>query len=585
MMGVLTIQGNDFLMDGKSTTILSGAIHYFRVVPEYWEDRLKKLRACGFNTVETYVCWNLHERRERIFDFSGGLDIGKFIDIAKELGLNVILRPGPYICAEWDMGGLPSWLMKYPNMRFRCCDPLFLEKVDKYYQALFSHITPRLSTNGGNIIAVQVENEYGSYGNDKKYLAALVNILKKNRVDCLLFTSDGAEKYMLNGGTIDDTLATVNFGSNPDGNFAALKEFRPNQPLMCMEYWNGWFDHWYEDHHTRLPQDTANVLDEILSTGASVNFYMFHGGTNFAFTNGANYSNVYQPTVTSYDYDCLVSECGDLTPKYDQVKAVLEKHFGKAPALAVYNLPKKAYGKVTLTKEASLLEHLSDLSAPVTSAFPLTMEELNQDFGFVLYSTTVCGPMKKLPLEIDGLHDRALIFINQELAGIKERTRRRNDEVLIQLAADESIQLDILVENMGRVNYGPKLYDPKGILRGVRIGQQNHFGWSIYPLPLEDLSTLQYTPFDGEIQVPTFLSGDFDINETADTFIRLDGFTKGVVFVNGFNIGRYWNTAGPQKTLYIPAPLLKSGENNITVLELEHCITNEVLLTDVCDLG
>ena len=527
----------------------------------------------------------MHERREGIFDFSGGLDIGKFIDIAKDLGLNVILRPGPYICAEWDMGGLPSWLIKYPHMRFRCYDELFLEKVCNYYQVLFSHITPRLSTNGGNVIAVQVENEYGSYGNDKKYLAALVDILKKNRVDCLLFTSDGAEKYMLNGGAIDDVLATVNFGSNPVDNFAVLKEFRPNQPLMCTEYWNGWFDHWYEDHHTRSPQDTAEVLDAILSTGASVNFYMFHGGTNFAFTSGANYSDGYQPIVTSYDYDCLVSECGDLTPKYYQVKSVLEKHFGKAPELAVRNLPKKAYGKVTLTQKAYLFYNLTNISPPVKSAFPLTMEELDQDFGFVLYSTVVCGPIEKFPLEIDGLHDRALIFINQTLAGIKERTCHRNDEVLIELKAKEKIQLDILVENMGRVNYGPKLYDPKGILRGVRIGQQNHFGWSIYSLPLENLSKLQYAPFNGEIEAPAFLSGDFHIEDTADTFIRLNGFTKGVVFINGFNIGRYWNTAGPQKTLYIPAPLLRSGKNNITVFELEHCSNNEVLLTDVYDLG
>ena len=567
--------------------LLYGAAYYDEYMPyERLAKDVSMMQKAGINTVRiAESTWSTCEPQEGVFDFSGGLNIGKFLDIAKSLDLNVILRPGPYICAEWEMGGLPSWLMKYPRMKFRCYDPLFLEKISNYYKVLFSHIVPRLSTNGGNVIAVQVENEYGGYGNDKKYLTALTEILNSNHVDCLLFTSDGAQKFMLHGGSVDDVLATVNFGSRPAENFAALKEFRPNQPLMCMECWNGWFDHWYEDHHTRSPQDTAQVLDEILCTGASVNFYMFHGGTNFAFTNGANYDGVYQPIVTSYDYDCLVSECGDLTPKYYEVKSVLEKHFGEAPALTVSNLPKKAYGKVALTKKASLLDHLENLSAPTKSTAPLTMEELDQDFGFILYSTVVCGPMEKLPLEIDGLHDRALIFVNRTLKGIKERPRRRNDEVLIELAENEKIQLDILVENMGRVNYGPKLYDAKGILHGVRIGQQSHFGWTIYPLPLEDLSTLQYTPFDGEIQVPTFLSGDFDINETADTFIRLDGFTKGVVFVNGFNIGRYWNTAGPQKTLYIPAPLLKTGKNNITVLELEHCVTNEVLLTDVCDLG
>lgn len=294
-MGILTVDGEHFLMDGEKTTIISGTIHYFRVIPEYWEDRLKKLKACGFNTVETYTCWNLHERREGMFDFTGGLDIAKFLDIAKGLGLNVILRPGPYICAEWDMGGLPSWLLTYPQMRFRCNDRLFLEKVRNYYKELFRYITPRLSTNGGNVIAIQIENEYGSYGDDKEYLNALTDIVKENQVDCLLFTSDGTADFMLNGGLIDNVLATANFGSNPAGNFAQLRKFRPEQPLMCTEYWNGWFDHWYEEHHTRTSIDTAEVLDEMLSSGASVNFYMFHGGTNFAFTNGANYNDVYQP--------------------------------------------------------------------------------------------------------------------------------------------------------------------------------------------------------------------------------------------------------------------------------------------------
>ena len=242
-MGGLTVKGGDFYRDGEKTTLVSGTIHYFRVVPDYWEDRLKKLRACGFNAVETYTCWNLHERREGVFDFSGGLDIGRFIDTAASLGLMVILRPGPYICAEWDMGGLPSWLLTYGHMRLRCNDPLFLEKVGRYYKELFRHVTPRLAANGGNVVAVQVENEYGSYGDDKDYLRAIADIYRDNGVDCLLFTSDGTAPFMLGGGTLDGVLATVNFGSNPAGNFGALREFRPGEPVMCMEYWNGWFDH------------------------------------------------------------------------------------------------------------------------------------------------------------------------------------------------------------------------------------------------------------------------------------------------------------------------------------------------------
>ena len=584
-MGKLTVVGDHFEMDGKKVTIMSGAIHYFRVVPEYWEDRLKKLKACGFNAVETYACWNLHERQEGKFDFSGGLDIGRFIDIANDLGLYVIVRPGPYICAEWDMGGLPSWLLTYPKMRFRCNDALFLEKVENYYKELFHHLAPRLVERGGNIIAMQVENEYGSFGDDKEYLEALADIMKRAGAECLLFTSDGSADFMLGGGTIDHVLSTVNFGSDPEGNFSRLRAYRPNQPLFCMEYWNGWFDHWYEEHHTRTSQDTAEVLDEMLSAGVSVNFYMFHGGTNFAFTNGANCDTEYRPTVTSYDYDCPISECGDLTPKYFEVKTVLEKHFGKAPDLEVGDLPKKAYGNVRLDRAAFLTEQLDAISRPVKNAVPLTMEELGQDFGYIWYSTVVHGPLEGLPLEIDGLHDRALIYVDGVLKGVKERTGHRNDEIIIQLAKDEQIRLDILVENMGRVNYGSKQRDAKGILEGVRIGQRYHFGWTMYPLPLDNLDALKYQPLTGGVDKPAFLTGSFIVQECADTFIRLDGFTKGVVFVNGFNIGRYWNPAGPQKTLYIPAPLLKQGKNRITVFESEHCGKGEILLTDICDLG
>ncbi len=584
-MGILTVKGKDFYLDGQKTTLLSGTIHYFRVVPEYWEDRLKKLRACGFNAVETYTCWNLHERREGEFDFSGGLDLGRFIDTAASLGLHVILRPGPYICAEWDMGGLPSWLLTYPKMRLRCNDPLYLEKVRRYFRELFRIVTPRLSTHGGNVIAVQVENEYGSYGDDKEYLKAIVDMYRENGVDCLLFTSDGTADFMLSGGTLDGVLATANFGSNPAGNFEAFHRFRPDSPSMCTEFWNGWFDHWYEPHHTRTSTDTAQVLDEMLGMGASLNFYMFHGGTNFGFTNGANYAEQYQPTVTSYDYDCPVSECGDLTPKYYEVKDVLEKRFGKAPDLPVHNLPKAAYGEVTLSEAAALFTNAQKLAAPVHAAAPLTMEELGQDFGFVLYSTTLHGPFEELPLTLEGVHDRALIYVNGQYRGVKERDGRHNDEILLGLSTGESLRLDILVENMGRVNYGWKLRDEKGITGGIRLGQRYHFGWDMTPLSCDDLSGLLYTPHAAGVDAPTFLRGSFSVEKPADTFLRLDGFTKGVAFVNGFNLGRYWNTAGPQKTLYVPAPLLKVGHNELVVFELEHSETNRVLLTDTPDLG
>ncbi len=596
-MGILTTDGKHFKMDGEKYTILSGAMHYFRIVPQYWKDRLKKLKACGFNTVETVTCWNLHESKEGVFNFSGMLDIEEYIRTAAELGLNVILRPGPYICAEWDFGGLPSWLLNYPKMRLRCYDELFLSKVRSYYIELFRRIGPHLSTRGGNVIAVQIENEYGSYGNDKRYLQAIVDIYKENGVDCLLFTSDGPTCFMLNGGTLDNYLATVNFGNNPREAFALLDEFRPNQPRMCCEYWNGWFDHWYEEHHTREDDNTALVLDQILEGQASVNLYMFHGGTNFGFYNGANYDKGIQPTVTSYDYNCPLSECGDITPKYHGIKAVIEKRFGKAPDIQVSNLLKKAYGTVRLTHAAPLFENLDRLSVPVESSHVMTMEELNQDFGFVLYSTVLKGPFEELELAIDGLHDRAIIYIDGVQKGIMERTGKRLDKVLIKLGFNEEARLAILVENLGRINYGNRIRDEKGILGGVRIGQQYHYGWKMHPLPLKALSGLAYreagesarfkespNPPAGE-GAPVFLKGTFNVEEACDTFVRPEGFTKGNIWINGFNLGRYWNEAGPQKTLYLPGPLLKKGENEIVVFELEGTRVNEIILTDIQDLG
>ncbi|MFV0504684.1 MAG: glycoside hydrolase family 35 protein [Lachnospirales bacterium] len=590
-MGILSYKNKDFFMDDKKYRILSGAIHYFRVVPEYWEDRLKKLKACGFNTVETYTCWNLHEPKEGHFDFSGILDVEKFIKTANDLGLKVILRPGPYICAEWDFGGLPSWLLKYKEMRIRCYDVNFISKVRAYYKELFNRVGKYLSTNGGNVIAVQIENEYGSYGNDKKYLQAIVDIYKENNVDCLLFTSDGGTLFMLNGGTMENYLTTLNFGSEPEENFSVLDKFKKDQPLMCCEYWNGWFDHWYSEHNTRASGDTAEVFDRMLKMNASVNFYMFHGGTNFAFNNGANFQvtdgvGEYQPTITSYDYNCPISESGDMTPKYFAIKEVIEKHFGKVPKITVENLPKENYGAVVLDKKASLFKNIDEISTSVESSYTQTMEELNQNFGFILYSTVLKGPFEECEIEILGLHDRAIIYIDGEQKGIKERTNKRNDIIKIALDFNQEVKLDILVENLGRINYGPFMKDEKGIIGGVRVGNIFHSGWIISPIPLEknDITNIKFE--DNKINdQPIFMKGNFLVEECCDTFVRLDGFTKGNVFVNGFNIGRYWNTAGPQKTLYLPAPLLKKGNNEIIVFELEKAETDLILLTDVEDLG
>jgi beta-galactosidase len=408
-------------------------------------------------------------------------------------------------------------------------------------------------------------------------------IYKENGIDCLLFTSDGSEHWMLSGGTLPHMLKVVNFGSHPTENFDKLKAFGHDGPLMCGEFWCGWFDHWYEEHHTRTPEDVAADTRELLESGASINYYMLHGGTNFGFTNGANYHQGYEPTVTSYDYCSPISECGDLTPTFYAVKQVLEDVTGeKAPEMDVTNLPKAAYGNITLTQSAALFENLPQ---SIPSAIPQTMEDLDQDFGYLVYSTTLRGPFEPLKLEYGKVHDRAIIFLNGKRMGLWERSRV-HDEITLSLAAGETARLDILLENMGRVNYGPKLFDRKGILDGIRLGQRFHFGWDQYCLPMEDLSGLQWQPATAWNGQPTFLKGELQIIEApADTFLRLDGFTKGFVTVNGFNIGRYFNSAGPQRTLYVPAPLLKEGSNEIIVFETDGFEKPVITFQDAPDLG
>ena len=584
-----TYRDGKFYLSGEPYTVLSGAVHYFRTLPECWEDRLTKLKACGFNTVETYTCWNLHERKEGVFDFSGMLDIVRFIETAQRLGLNVIVRPGPYICAEWEFGGLPSWLLSYPNLALRCNDEAYLSKVRPYYRELLSRIRPYLITNGGNVIMVQVENEYGSYGDDKAYLQTVVDIYRENGIDCLLFTSDGTALWMLSGGTLPDVLAVANFGSHAGERLPVLHRFQKDRPLMCGEFWCGWFDHWYEEGHVQRPDaEIESELNEFFDLSASFNFYMFHGGTNFGFTNGANHTGTqYQPTVTSYDYTALLTESGDTTRLYETVKRLIEKRTGKKPPdIAVKNSEKAAYGKLALTEKAPLLTNLDRISVPVRDAFPRTMEEIGQDFGYILYRTTLEGPFEERPLIFGKVHDRAIVFLNGKRIGLKERSRV-DEEIRISLDFGETATLEILVENMGRVNYGTKLLDRKGILDGIRLGQRFHFGWEMYPLTMEDLSALPYAASDaGESGTPTFLRGNLCIEgEPKDTFVRFDGFTKGFCTVNGFNIGRYFNPAGPQKTLYVPAPLLRTGDNEIVVFESDGYEKPVIEFTDTPDLN
>ena len=562
----LEVKGKEIYLNGEKTQILSGAIHYFRVVPEYWEDRLKKLKNCGLNAVETYVPWNLHEPEEGKFCFDGICDMERFFQTADALGLYVIVRPSPYICAEWEGGGLPYWLLCYKDLKPRCSNELYFEKIKSYYNELMPRIKKHLFKNGGPIIAVQVENEYGSFGNDKEYISRLYRLMLSYELDTFFFTADGTEKYMLNGGLTDGVFATANFGSDPEGNFEALDARRPNQPHFCMEYWCGWFDHWGEKPHKRDAEDIVAPLKRMQERGEHFNIYMFHGGTNFGFMNGANYADTYQPTVTSYDYGAFLTENGEYTEQYRLLKNELSR-YREDPDLPCKPIPLRSYGEIRLTESARLFDNLERISALAEDTVPRSFEELRHPYGFVLYRTKVAADTTAERLKLNKVRDRVWVYADGKPLGIIDRMGISNDEIWLG-GNENEVTLDLLAENLGRINYGPKLLDKKGIDFPVMIGQQQQFGYKMYPIDFERISELEFKEGAVSDGTPVFLYGELYADECADTFLDMSGFTKGCVFINGFNLGRYWNI-GPTLDLYIPAPLIKKGKNEIVVFETE----------------
>lgn len=561
-MPVLQTDQTGFLLDGKPFRFLSGGLHYFRVHPEQWEDRLRKARLMGLNTVETYVPWNLHQPRPDRFVLDGGLDLPRFLDLAAAEGLHVLLRPGPYICAEWEGGGLPSWLLTEPDIRLRSRDPRFLAAVDDFFRRLLTPLQPYLASRGGPVLAVQVENEYGAYGDDTAYMEHIAGSLRACGVDVPLFTCD--QPVDLERGALPGVLATANFGSRSAHHLAALRAQRPEGPLMTTEFWIGWFDRWGARHVVRDADDAARELDEVLAAGASVNFYMFHGGTNFGFTNGANDKHTYRPTVTSYDYDSPLDEAGDPTEKYTAFRDVIAKYAPVPDAPVPAPGAKLTVPAVPLTQSAELLASADELSSRIASRRPLTMEELEQDFGFVLYETTVPvrGPAL---LEIEQVRDRAQVFVDGQPVGVLER--ENHEHSLAFTAPRAGSVLSILVENQGRVNYGQGIHDRKGLLGSVLVDGVEPSAWTNRPLPLAALEQIPFAPTTTTPVGPAFHRGTFDVAEPADTHLHLDGWTKGNAWVNGFPLGRYWSR-GPQKSLYVPAPVLRPGANEIVVLEL-----------------
>lgn len=554
------ICGDQFCKDGEPIKLISGAVHYFRNLPETWPDIFEKLRAMGCNCVETYCAWNMHEPKPGTFDFTGRLDIVRFIKEAEKAGLMVIVRPGPYICAEWEFGGLPWWIQKEEGLEIRCRNEVYIRYFNRYLDELLGRVRPLLCTNGGPVILLQCENEYGYYGDDREYLSYLRDGYRRRGIDVPLFTSDGGSEDSLLDGTVEGCLPTLNFGSRVEENFKVHDRLFPDCPKVCMEMWDGWFDAWGDEkHHTTDPQVYAGVVRDMLKKG-SLNIYMFIGGTNFGFTSGANHYEKFAPDVTSYDYDALLTECGDVTEKYKAVREVIREATGKELPPIPKDREKKAYGKVALTRSAGLLSNLDALSSPIHSDVPRAMEEYGIGYGYIAYRTVLNRDYRDAKLSFESLGDRAQVLVNGKLQGIAYL----NDSLEVTVNAKKGDVLTILVENMGRANFGPKMMRKKGLPGRVLLGGKIHFSWDVYPLPMTDLSGLSFG--GDEAEAPAFYEGAFTVEEPADTFLRTDSFKKGFVVLNGFNLGRYWEV-GPQKTLYVPGPLLKKGENTLLLFE------------------
>lgn len=574
---------DDFYLNGEKIKIISGGVHYFRIVPEYWKDRLEKLKALGCNTVETYIPWNLHEKEKGKFDFSGMLDIERFVRTAQELGLWVILRPSPYICAEWEFGGLPWWLLQEDGMRLRCMYEPYLKHVSEYYHKLFEVIAPLQVTQGGPVIFMQVENEYGYYGDDGGYLEYMKNLMIDCGCSVPLVTSDGPWGDAFSCGRLEGVLQTGNFGSKGHQQFEVIRQKIGDKPLMCMEFWVGWFDNWgVECHQTGDLAEHVKDLDEILSEG-HVNIYMFIGGTNFGFTNGSNYYDVLTPDVTSYDYDALLTEDGQITPKYEAFRKVIAKYADIPDVELSTRIERRAYGELKVRRSTGLFENLENISRCVESVTPQSMEKLGQGYGYTLYESALVreGDIEKIRLY--GANDRANIFMDEKPV-LTLYDRELLEEHGFEPALPKGEKLSILVENMGRVNFGPALEQQrKGIDRCVTLNGHQHYYWKQYCLAMEDLSGLDFSR-PHAAHTPGFYEFTFEAEELGDTFLDFAGWGKGCVLVNGFNIGRFWEI-GPQKRLYIPAPLLKEGENTILIFETEGKAAGSIVLCDEPDLG
>ncbi|TWR27349.1 beta-galactosidase [Mucilaginibacter pallidiroseus] len=576
-----------FLLDGKPLQMISGEMHCARIPREYWRERMKMAKAMGLNTIGTYVFWNAHEPVQGKYDFSGNNDIAEFVRIAKEEGLWVIMRPSPYACAEWEFGGYPWWLLKDKNMKVRSKDPAFINAYRNYMMQLGKQLAPLQVTHGGNILMVQIENEYGSYSNDKEYLDLNQKIFREAGFDGLLFTCDGATQ--MPAGYLPGHLPAVNGEDDPGKVKQLINKYHNGKgPYYIAEWYPGWFDSWGKHHSGSNADNDAKKLDAVLAAGISINMYMFHGGTTRDFMNGANMSKTepYSPQTASYDYDAPLDESGNPTAKFFKFREVIGKHL--PPGVTLPPVPEKKKRTIALEaiKVSGVANIFSNLPKPVEADKPVNFEDLDQGYGYVLYRTTLPSAVNGL-LKIKELRDYATVYLNGKRISILDR-RLKQDSVQLNSPTANSV-LDILVENNGRINYGPYLIDNhKGITEKVTINGQELFGWKMYQFPLSTTAGFRFLPQQaGDVDQPALYRGTFALRTTGDTYLDMHGFGKGVVFLNGHNLGKYWQI-GPTQTIYVPAGWLKKGINEVIVFDelggdhkdistLDHPVLSELL--------
>lgn len=548
---------NDFLLDGKPFVIESGEMHPARIPAEYWRHRIQMTKALGLNTVAAYVFWNYHETSPGRFNFrSGNHNIAEFIRIAQQEGMWVILRPGPYVCAEWDFGGIPSYLLKNLDLKVRCMNPQYMAAASRYICALAKEVAPLQVSKGGPILMVQVENEYGSYGNDRTYLHALEKLWRDAGIDVPFYTADGPTSYMLEAGSLPGAAVGLDSGGSED-NWTLAKKINPGVPVFSSETYPGWLTHWGENWARVGAEDAANEVSWLTDHRKSFNLYVVHGGTNFGLTAGANSGgHGYEPDITSYDYDAPISEQGRATEKYLRIREVLGKS-RQLPAIPA-PIPTTSFGPVSMVASSSVWD---TLPAPKHIAQPKSFEELGQNQGLVLYRTQLVGHHSG-SLRLTELHDYATVFVDGKYVGKIDRRLGEKG-----LTIPEGKTLDLLVEGMGHINFAQEMIDRKGITERVTLNGMTLMNWDVFLLPLGDLKRAPVSQASVDSRPGRYFSGQFSVDQVADTFVDLTGYEKGYVWVNGHLLGRYWNI-GPQTRLYCPASWLRKGANDLVVLDL-----------------